>query len=79
MQKDSSVYLGSSTNEPENLAEKEAPRTPRLVKVQIGAQLLQVGWLTSAGNVVTPVGSRENDSKTYAWKPVYAISGGVWS
>jgi hypothetical protein len=36
--------------------------------------LRHVGWMTSAGNVVTPVGARENDAKTYGWTPVYMLA-----
>jgi hypothetical protein len=33
----------------------------------------QVGWLTQAGNVVTPAGNREQDARLYGWKPVYEL------
>lgn len=38
-------------------------------------QRRQVGWLTQAGNVVTPVGNREQDAKLYGWKAVFEIIG----
>jgi hypothetical protein len=37
-----------------------------------GPEMTQVGWLTQAGNVVTPVGTRVHDANRYGWRAVFA-------
>lgn len=64
-------------NEREPLSEMRPAAAAWVARSDNAPQALrQVGWLTQAGNVVTPTGHREQDAKLYGWRPVYALLDG---
>jgi hypothetical protein len=56
------------------MALSERMRQEQAERAKVAPGLRQVGWLTQAGNVVTPTGHREQDARLYGWKPVYVLS-----